>query len=237
MEFTLCIVDDDISHSAYIKAYIEKKPQFEECIVSTFSNSSDPKILDQEYKLYFLDIDMPNINGFELATKIQMKYSDAIFLFISGHNDFVYDVFKFSAFYFVRKDHFKEDMEDALRLVYDKVLKREEKYVVYRRMDQAVIRLNDIVYFKKDGNEIVAKCFNNEEYSEVKTMKGLQQEVDFKYYHFCMIEAGIAVNLEYVVRLKSSLVELKNGEILNVSRRFQPDARKQYQRYLMESDK
>ena len=217
--------------------FIESQKVFSECDVHSYSNPSDPRIMNREYDLYFLDIDMPEISGFELAVKIQKKYTDAIFLFVSGHNEFVYDSFRFSAFYFVRKDHFDIDMNDALHLAYEKLQRHEDRYHVEIKGDRTSLKFSEIVYFQKLQNKLLIVTQNHGELYEVKSMKILKGEVDFKKHNFCMISAGMCVNLGCVVRLKGFEIEMKNGKKLMVSRRFLQGVKEEYRCYLMESER
>lgn len=234
MKETICIVDDDKQYLNTMKKFIESQKVFNNCEISSFSNSSDLKILEKEYALYFLDIDMPKISGFELAVKIQKKYPDAIFLFVSGHNEFVYDSFKFSAFYFVRKDHFDSDMNDALHRASEKFKKREDRYIVEVRGVKASLKYNEILYCEKVKNKLLIVTQNYGEFCEVKTMKALNEEIDFRKNHFCMINSGTCVNLNCVTRLSGYEMAMKKGIKLTVSRRYLHNVKEAYERYLME---
>lgn len=237
MKKIICIVDDNELYLKTMYNFINSQTVFRECEVHVYSDSTDPRIINREYDLYFLDIDMPEVSGFELAIKIQQKYSDAIFLFVSNHNEFVYDSFKFSAFYFVRKDHFDIDMNDALRLAYEKFLKREGRYHVEIKGDRASVKFSEIMYFKKMENKLLIVTEHHGELYEVKTMKALKEEVNLKKLNFCMISAGMSVNLNCVVRLNGVNMEMKNNKKLIVSRRFLPNVKIEYKRFLMESEK
>lgn len=236
MSQTICIVDDDQLYLETMRKFIESQRVFKECDVHSYSNSSDPRIMKKEYDLYFLDIDMPEISGFELAVKIQKKYSDAIFLFVSSHNEFVYDSFKFSAFYFVRKDHFDADMNDALHRAYEKFSKREERYIVETRGNKAALRYSDILYFEKIDNKLLIATLNYGDFYMVKTMKALNEEIDLKKHHFSMINSGTCVNLACVTRLNGYDIYLKNNFNLRTSRRYFHDFKEDYEKYLMERD-
>ena len=70
--FNLLIVDDSINELKYIQKhiihYIELKGYA--IIVETFLNEGTITIDVNKYDAIFLDIDMPKINGFDLATII-----------------------------------------------------------------------------------------------------------------------------------------------------------------------
>jgi DNA-binding LytR/AlgR family response regulator len=76
--------------------------------ISSFQTPSDTNILNP-FDMYILDIDMPDMNGFDLANKIYEKYPNAVIIFCTMHDNLVYDSFRLNAFYFVRKNNLEED--------------------------------------------------------------------------------------------------------------------------------
>lgn len=66
-------------------------------------------------ELVFLDIDMPRMNGIELALKIQEELPDVFVVFVTAHSDYALDSFQAHPLDFVLKpieeDKFKKTME------------------------------------------------------------------------------------------------------------------------------
>ena len=82
--------------------------------ITSFQSSSDTEILNS-FDMYILDIDMPDMNGFDLANKIYEKYPNAVIIFCTMHDNLVYDSFRLNAFYFVRKNNLEEDLSYSLK--------------------------------------------------------------------------------------------------------------------------
>ena len=53
--------------------------------------------------MYILDIEMPDMNGLELAKKIREKDSRALFLFLTSYTKYMKDVFDVVTFDFLEK--------------------------------------------------------------------------------------------------------------------------------------
>lgn len=68
-----------------------------------------------DYEVYFLDIDMPEMNGFALASLLADKLRKAFLIFISARNDYVFSCFSHHPFSFVRKDNLRKDLENTVR--------------------------------------------------------------------------------------------------------------------------
>ena len=62
-------------------------------------DSTSDLIMSNNYDTYFLDIDMPNCNGFDLAKKIIEIKPKAIIIFVTAHDGLVYNSFDLNPFY------------------------------------------------------------------------------------------------------------------------------------------
>ena len=61
-----------------------------------------------------LDIEMPQMNGIELARRLREIKRDMIIIFVSGYSDYVLDALKMKSDYYVFKPYSREDILDAL---------------------------------------------------------------------------------------------------------------------------
>ena len=79
-----------------------------ECDVRTFSSSVEciraVKFGSEKPDVFFLDIDMPSVSGFEIAAEIQKEQKGAFIVFVSGKQELVFDSFDYHPFSFVRKN-------------------------------------------------------------------------------------------------------------------------------------
>lgn len=79
--FRFAIIDDDINDLNKIKYYIDEHFKFHNisCSLDLYNNSLNFDF-NINYDAVFIDIDMPNINGIELAKMINNKKQQKLFL-------------------------------------------------------------------------------------------------------------------------------------------------------------
>lgn len=79
-------------------------------------------------ELAVLDIEMPGMNGIELAKKLREIYPKIIIVFVSAYNNYLEDFIKIHADYYLLKPYTKEDMDDVFKRA-RLLVKRQEKRV------------------------------------------------------------------------------------------------------------
>ena len=68
----------------------------------------------------FLDIDMPEMNGLEVASQIRQHYPDLILVFITAFLQFAPSGYKVSAFRYILKENYIEELDSCLDAIQDK---------------------------------------------------------------------------------------------------------------------
>ena len=63
------------------------------------------------YDVFFLDIDMKELDGFRLASFIENKLEEAVLIFVSSKEEYVFSSFRHHPFSFIRKEKLRQDLE------------------------------------------------------------------------------------------------------------------------------
>ncbi len=104
--------------------------------------------------IIILDINMPFVDGFEIAKQIKETYPDIILMFFTNHEQYVFDSFQFQPFRFIRKINAQRELELALMAAIQVLEKRSLKSVILRTNNKTVIvDIKKIMYFEKDGKK------------------------------------------------------------------------------------
>ncbi|MFZ7131221.1 MAG: LytR/AlgR family response regulator transcription factor [Eubacteriales bacterium] len=225
LKVALC--DDDYIFTKYLSNIISTygKRKFE---ISSFN---DPReLLDQmnqkkHFDLIFLDIEMPNINGMELANEITKISKEPFFIFISGF-DRALEAFRINALDYIVKPVKEESVYESLDrfiLEFDKIktLKENAMFFIYENKNQYFkVNYNNILYFEKVVNKIILHYLENESIHTIAfylSLNDIEKQLDFNYFFRC--HKSYIVNKKYINHLKNKKIIIKPYNIvIDVSR-------------------
>lgn len=201
--------------------FLRGKKEFE---FSSFKNAKsflDKLIVKREYAdIILLDIDIPDINGFEIAEKIREAYPDIILIFFTIHENYVFDSFRFQPFRYVRKSNVRTELELAVLAAIQVLDKRAAsvKPVILRNYNEAYkVNLQDILYFEIEDRKCNVYLTDG---TVIPLRKGIKEVYDeIGSTDFVWLHNGAAVNVRYIKKYSAYDVTMVNDARLIVSRR------------------
>ena len=99
------------------------------------------------HDVFFLDVEMPKVDGFQLADKIRNKLPAAIIVFLTSHSELAPDGYKFRALRYVSKLVLSQKLPEALEAVQKEFSALESGYLVVPHYTDALrIPYNEILY-------------------------------------------------------------------------------------------
>lgn len=155
----------------------------------------------------FLDIDMPEINGFELAKQIIAKNKDVIIVFVSGYDHFVYQVFEFSPFAYLRKSHILDELPSVLMRISDKFDYDNRTVSLLSVAGNIKLDTRNIVYISSEGNYYIVQTIMGS-----CKCRGALNEIEgfFSNFDFYRIHSAYIVNLNHIQRVGQNEVFVTN---------------------------
>lgn len=168
--FNVVIVEDEKPSLYLMKRMIEKNPYLK--VVGEFTNSWEAlgEIPLLEPEIVFLDVEMPGMDGMELAEKIH-EQNDAIqIVFVTAHRDYAVDAFKVNAVDYI----LKPVMEKAIHAAAEKIVRR------YSTMNRAAAKVKKHSIFCLGSFEVFEK--NSD--TPIKWTTSKAEEI-FAYLMFC----------------------------------------------------
>lgn len=172
---------------------------------------------DGMFDLIFMDIEMGNMNGLELAAGIRETDYITTLIFVSQYEDYYREAYHVHPFQFLSKPVNAEELEETMN-AYMKMKKQDmETFTLTIRKAQYNLRLNDIIYFCSERRHVTAVC-EDQRYSFYGKLGEIQRELGERTNRFLRIHQSYLVNTKYVKEYHYSKVVLHNGEALYVSR-------------------
>ncbi|MTI69615.1 MAG: response regulator transcription factor [Firmicutes bacterium] len=121
------IVDDEMPAREELKYQLEDFSNID--IVDMAKNGLEAIEMNNKYKpdIIFLDIQMPKINGIDVAEKILISAHTPLIVFVTAYDDFAIKAFEVNAIDYLLKPVLKDRLTQALNKV-EKVLGNEKEY-------------------------------------------------------------------------------------------------------------
>lgn len=151
------------------------------------------------FDVLFLDIDMPQISGFEIAKKLRDEFKQCFIIFITNHSELVYQSFDFQPFHFIQKEPascLNESISSVIKKLM-KHMKQHKKIVLENSEETAVVNYYNIIYIESDKHYLKYHIQNRETPISIRgSINELEEKINL--YDFARIHRSYIVNLKYV---------------------------------------
>lgn len=188
--------------------------------IKTFNDAKqllDAAAQSDTFDILILDIDMPDIDGFNAAEELKTLYPDMLLIFYTAYTQYVFDSFRFQPFRYIRKEYSTRELEPALLAAAQVIECHTERLIELKCPDGTqVFKTSDIVYFETNKRRCDIYLKNDIMINVRKTIRELFSEIGND--NFVMIHSGSAVNIKYIRCFSNCDVTLNNGKRLHVSR-------------------
>src|SRR5699024_3144646 len=182
----------------------------------------------RDMDLIFLDIDMGNVNGIQLAAKFREVRKDSILIFVTNYGEYASEGYEVNAFRFLPKLRLDEKLTDY----FEKAVAACQAHArTLNRIcdgEEASLAIDTIIYVEIESGLLI---FHMDETARPErksrmTMRKLEEMLANE--GFLRIHSSYLVNMAYIERLLSSGVTLLNGKSLMVSQHNYPENKKRY---------
>ena len=112
--------------------------------------------LKEEFQIFFLDIEMPAMDGMELVDIIRKHDEKSIVLFVSSHNEFVGDGYKYDVQNFITKPITQVQINCEMNRALRKLNTYEQRYIAVRNeKGYFKLFLSDIEYIETINRKVL----------------------------------------------------------------------------------
>lgn len=170
----------------------------------------------KHFDLILSDIEMPDVNGMQLASKIRLYLPKVMIFFITAHMEYAIDSYSLNIFRYIPKNELDSRLPHALYDVVQLIqLQENQYYTIQTHNCMEKILYRDIILIQRNGKNSVLTLPNNQTRKIRISLSHLYQEFDSQ--DFIFINRSDIVNLSHIIGIYHNNVKLTDNIILPIS--------------------
>lgn len=217
MKLRAIIVDDELTgiNSLYL-SIIKHCPDVKSVAETKSPLAAIDLIENYMPEIVFLDINMPEMNGFELLNKLKWKNFNLIFT--TAHQEFALRALKANAIDYLLKPIDPEELKSSIRKVketrfktdysnfeetYEKLLnslknQKQHKITIHTKSGIESVEFDDIISLESKSNYTQINLTNSKSILAAKTLKEFDELLCKEENHFMRVHNSFIINLNKV---------------------------------------
>lgn len=220
MEMRIAICDDEkIMIDCIRSRLIQHNPSWE---IDQYLSGKQLLGTEKEYDLIFLDIEMPDMNGMEVAMELRNREFDGHLVFLTSHSEFMPTAFKVKAFRFLKKPIEDVAFEETL-IESEKEIYRNKKIIINTSESTKVVKLKDIICLEIVRNS----TYMHTKDGQIVTRRTLREWMEILGdEYFLQVHKSYVVALRYIDTINTNVITMKDMDMkIPISRRKSKEVR------------
>lgn len=227
MQIYIC--DDEVKILSGLSEKV--KQHMSESHIATFSSGEAllQQLQGENCDILLLDIDMPELSGMDIAGKLSELPQGPLLVFVTSHDELVYEIFQYHPFSFVRKNFFDEEIGKVLEDCKRELKERKKDFHFKMSGRNVILPLAEILYFEADGNYL--KLYTKE---ETYRFRSTVAEVENRLLDsgFVRSHKGFLVNQSAVRIIDRDALKIINGDMVPIGKSYAESVKSQMLRYM-----
>ncbi|MEO6302262.1 MAG: LytTR family DNA-binding domain-containing protein [Bacteroidia bacterium] len=231
------IVDDEINGLRSLQILLEEFND-EIKIVNLTNNAFEAVDMINNFRpdVVFMDISMPQLNGFEVLERLEFK--NFYLVFTTAHKKFALTAIKYGATDYILKPIDKKELANAIEKIKFKIKEQYKRPDVFEMLKlinekhnfkvhlptkkgvEYVIPSN-IIYIEADSNYSIVSLTNGQNVQVTNALKDFELQLCKKEFNFIRVHHSYIINVDYVTRYikdDGGLAVLKGVKTIPISR-------------------
>lgn len=226
----IAVVDDETTYFEELEAFIDrwKTETGHQDITADFYDSAEKLSFRLEtvlYDLYFLDIRLPKMNGFDLGKRIRDLNENVIIAFITSDDSFLEKGYELSIYRYIRKPLRYEKVRQCLEYAWSESENKGSSLVISSRTTHAKVLYKNITFISAGIHCVFVHTRDNKEYKMSIKISFDEFAKRIPYPFLIRVHRGYIVNMSYVDRFTRDEIDLyTDPEPIPIGRQFHDEA-------------
>ncbi|NLW92270.1 MAG: response regulator transcription factor [Syntrophomonadaceae bacterium] len=233
MDLKVLIVDDEPANGLFLHTIIEQVAGVKVVAVCTSGREALDMVKIHHPQVVFLDVDMPEMNGLELACTLTERHPDIYIVFATAYPDYALQAFELYSFDYILKPFNEERIRKTLKKLQSSIEKQVSPannkgmcIWVDKGRARVCLRPDDIVYLETCNHRTQIVALNDRYLTWYKIDK-LSTALEPYGFHKC--HRSYIVNRNQIKEIiktgRTFQIKLFSGEAIPLSRKMERDFR------------
>ncbi len=181
-----------------------------------------------KYDILYLDIQMENGDGISAAKAVRKIDDNVIFIFVSGYDKYMIELFRLDVFSFVKKPVDILEFERLFIEANQRISNKKFYYVFRYKSEEYKIPCNEILYFESNGRKVRIYLRSKEVNEFNGKLSDVVEKLSEGTIPFLRIHQSYLVNFQLIRSRTKAEVTLIDGKKLPISEERQKEFSRQY---------
>lgn len=208
--------------------------------LKTFNIGSEfiKSLSNNKYDLVFMDIDMPDLSGIDIASELRTSNQNFDLIFVSAHPHFVFEAIRFTPFRFVRKTHLKTETTEAISSYCTRTQTKFKMISLeLQNGDSISEKVNDIIQFFAVRHDVYYTSKSENDARILSRKYSLSQlEESTGDLGFIRIHKSYLINYRYIKSINAKSILMTDGSELPISHGKKTEIQERFMELLRNED-
>ena len=229
----ILICDDEQRSCQTVKEYIILNfDENSEGVIETFNSAKElvSFCLKNAPDILFLDIELGDMNGIDLAKYLRSEFPALIIVYITNHPNYVFSCFETEPLNFLRKPIDKNEFDKTFQRIVKKYKEPHRSIPIKWQNNSVYLEIKDICYIEGYNRHLVFHLYNGDCYEVVGKINEMYYFL--KIHGFVKSHQGFIVNMLHIKDFGESEIHMKNGQTVLMSVRKRLKTKEAYSDYI-----
>ena len=219
MKLKIAICDDEQNQIEYLSGVVSAWTSKNRHVTEIRTYSSAKSFLfdyseEKDFDILLLDIEMPEMNGVELAKTVRRENSTIQIIFITGYYEYFSDGFDVSALHYLIKPADERKLLPVLDRAVGNLTYRQRSVLLTSSDGDVKVSLADICYVESENVHVAVHTVSGVYRSRISLSKFAEQLDET----FIKVHRSYIVGLKYVKKITRTDITITSGDVVPISR-------------------